>query len=73
MFAPEQALHPAVDELIQSDRLAAGRVKRFARYAAGRPGDDGAKIRLLDKGVHVYTSYDVVDSEAIAHGAQIDT
>ena len=73
MFAPEQALHPAVDELIKPDRLAAGRVKRFARYPAGRPGDDGAKVRLLDKRVHVDTSYDVVDIDAIEHGADIDT
>jgi hypothetical protein len=48
MLAPEQALHPAVDELIKPDRLAACCVKCFARYTAGGPGDHGAKIRLLD-------------------------
>lgn len=72
MLAPEQALYPAVDELIKPDRLAAGRVKHFARHATGRPGDDGAKIRLLDKRIHVDTPHDFVDIDAIDYGAYID-
>ena len=73
MLAPEQALHPAVDELIKPDRLAAGRVKRFARHATGRPGDDGAEIGLLDEHIHVDTAHDFVDIDAIDYGAHIDT
>ena len=56
-----QALHPAVDELVQADRLAAQRVESLGSHAAGGPGDHGAQVGPLDQGVHVYLAYQVVD------------
>ena len=64
-------LHPAVDELIKPDRLAAGRVQCFTRNPTGRPGDDGAKICLLDQRVHVDTTHNVTDINAIDHGVHV--
>ena len=72
MFAPEQASNPPVDELIKPHSLAARRVKGFARYPAGRPGDDGAKIRLLDQRVHVDTLHQFVDIDTIEQSAHIE-
>src|SRR6202022_3660568 len=71
MPAPEHSSNPAVDELIKPHSLAARRVECFARYPAGRPGDDGAKIRLLDKYVHVDTLDQLVDVDTIKHTAHI--
>src|ERR1019366_5605881 len=72
MLAPEQASHPAVDELIKPDSLAARRIQCLARRPARRPGNDRAKIRLLDKHVHVDTPHKIVDIDAVEHGAHID-
>src|SRR5260221_14270171 len=72
MLAAEQASHPAVNELIKPDSLAAGRVKCFACRSAGRLGDDGAKVGLLDKRVHVDTPDNAVDVHAIDHSAYVD-
>jgi hypothetical protein len=72
LLTPEQSLHPAVNELIEAYGLAAGRVERFGRDTTRRPGDDGAKIGLLDQRIHVDPSYDVVEIDAFKHGADID-
>jgi hypothetical protein len=54
MPAPEQALDPPVDELVQPDRLASYRVEGLGGHPPGRPGDHRAEIGLLGQVVQVY-------------------
>ena len=51
--APAKPCHPAGDELVEPDSLAAQDIKGVARNAAGRPRDNGADIGLLDQRVDV--------------------
>jgi hypothetical protein len=73
--------HPAGDELVEPDGLAADHVERIAREPAGGPGDDGAKVGLLDQRVDVEALDDTiqihpfeqaVQVDPVQHGVQID-
>jgi hypothetical protein len=79
--APAKPRHPAGDELVEPDGLAAQRIKGVARDAAGRPSDNGADIGLLDQCVNVdapdyridvHPGQQLVEVHLGNHGVQVD-
>ena len=73
--------HPAGDDLIEPDGLAADHVEHLARDAAGGRRDNGAQVGLLDQCldvdvldevIEVYPLQQPVQVDPVQHSVQID-
>ena len=64
--------HPAGDELIKPDGLAADHVEHIACDPAGGCGDDGAEVGLLDQCVDVDARDDVIQVHPAEQAVQVD-
>src|SRR5712691_3895543 len=73
MLTAEQTADPAVDKLIKPDDLASQRVEGLGRRPSRGPGDQRAKIGLLDQSGHVNSLHEIIDVNAVKQGAHIDT
>ena len=64
--------HPAGDDLIEPDGLAADHVEHLARDAAGGRRDNGAQVGLLDQGLDVDVLDEVIEVYPLQQAVQVD-